>query len=319
MLGSVPPWLDVKPSDFVHAAAMGAEAGLQVAKMRQAAETTNAEMQLRAFEHEQQMQMRAEEIQAQRERSNAELQARMSYNMANREMRQETEKTRTAQQDIQNKRMQADLEERMRHNTATEEISADKADAMVRGGEATIVTHPELPGVKFLRNPSGAEVRVSNAVRGPNVQLEASGKPKGYSGPLADPTIQSLMGTNAPAALAPPPPVQPHLLPSTPDNPNALRMGTPQGTLSIGDPTGGVAAPPSGIPDIGTPALSMPSMPTFTPAPKNKSDRKVGETYMLPKGGLHTWREGGWEPYTPPGHDETSVPDEEDTTPDETP
>ena len=52
---------------------------------------------------------------------------------------------------------QGSLGEMTAHNQAMEGISADKAAQMLEQGGAQIVEHPEAPGLKFLRNPSGAE------------------------------------------------------------------------------------------------------------------------------------------------------------------
>jgi len=38
-----------------------------------------------------------------------------------------------------------------------EQINADAAADKLANGQATITTHPEAPGVLFLRNPSGSE------------------------------------------------------------------------------------------------------------------------------------------------------------------
>jgi hypothetical protein len=94
----------------------------------------------------------------------------------------------------------ASLDERTAHD-----VSMEEARNAVKSGQATIVEHPELPGVKFLRNPSGAESRITPGERSPTVALDAAGRPKGYSGQLNNLTVQALMGTNAPAALNPPP------------------------------------------------------------------------------------------------------------------
>jgi hypothetical protein len=296
-LGSIPPWLDVKPSDFVHAAAMGAEAGLQVAKMRQAAEESaanrgqrasehSAEMELRQFERQQQMQMRAEEIQAQREKSRGELQARMDYNTANLELRKKDEKDKTDQQVIQNKRLQADLDERIRKNAAAEENTTPED-----------LTTKTLNGKTFqLRGGKWYHIPEYKSPTDTITETIPAAEPK--EAVPAQPAGTGFLGTGlfaSPAQAA------------SPAIPGHGEMKRTRHVPQNLDPTAGTAPLP-GIPDIGTPALSIPAMPTFTAAPKNKSDRKTGETYMTPKG-PHTWNGDAWEAYAPPSHDEKTVPD----------
>jgi hypothetical protein len=315
-LGQIPPWLDVKPSDFVRAAAMGAEAGLQVAKMRQAAEEAaanrgqrasehSAEMELRQFERQQQMQMRAEEMQAQREKSKADLQARMDYNMANLGLRQQEEKAKAGQQVITNKRLQDDLDERIRKNSAAEDnATPEDLTTKTLNGKTFQLRGGKWYHIPEYKTPTDTVTETIPAV---SPQEAVPAKPAGTG----------LLGTGlfaSPAQVG---------SPATPGHGEMKR--TRHVPLNF-DPNAPVAAS-SPIPDIGGPDIATPPMPTFTAAPKNKSDRKAGETYQTPKG-PHTWNGDAWEAYTPPSHDapDMPLPDEgvpsppdDEPSPDETP
>ncbi len=146
MLGDLPPWLNVGPTDYLRAVQAGGAAGLGIAeaqnRAREAA-TRTAEAQRAAAQQQWEF--------GERMRQSAEEHA------ANRDL----ESQRLAQTADYNKGMLGyhlgSLGEQTAHNQAMEQISADKAADMLARGEATIIEHPEAPGLKFLRNPSGAE------------------------------------------------------------------------------------------------------------------------------------------------------------------
>ena len=181
----------------------------------------------------QQLQQQAAEMSARQQQADAAQQDLQDYRM--REMASKHQERETEQQGLQDYRMsevsarksQADLagtraDETARHNQAVEkglldyrnsrieqidnaqEISSDKAKAMVGRGEAQVVTFPEAPGMQFIKNPSGSVFKISGSTREPSVSLNASGIPERFSGPLNNPTIQGLMGANAPASMLPP-------------------------------------------------------------------------------------------------------------------
>jgi hypothetical protein len=112
-LGSIPPWLEVHPSDFVRAASEGAQAGLAVARLNQAADESakraaehgkefEEAQSLRKWEQQQQMQMHADQIRAALQKSKDDLAARTMYQRSMMDARSKSEA------------------ETMRHNLATE-------------------------------------------------------------------------------------------------------------------------------------------------------------------------------------------------------
>jgi hypothetical protein len=112
------------------------------------------------------------------------------------------------------------LSETARHHDAMETISADKAAAALQRGEAAPITFPEFPGMTFIKQPSGAILKVESAVRQPTVSLDADGKFKGASGALGSPAMRNLIGTNS--------------LPGFPNNPNQSWEPPP----NLGSPAG---------------------------------------------------------------------------------
>lgn len=192
MLMPVAPWLH--PPDFLGAMEAGSAAGTR--QRAQAASESEAADRLR---------LAYDSLASHEKMQNETAQAKMAANEAAMDLRRSQME---GLQDYREKqagfRQQAldtaadSLQERTRHD-----VSMEEARAAVKSGQATIVEHPEFPGVKFLRNPSGAESRISPSERAPSVRLDAAGKPQGYTGQLSNPVIQSLMGTNAPTALNP--------------------------------------------------------------------------------------------------------------------
>jgi multidrug efflux pump subunit AcrA (membrane-fusion protein) len=107
---SVPPWLDVHPSDFVRAAQAGAALGAQISE---AQARINAAAQARAqaaWEFQQQMRERAQQRQAEERRASAQLEAATRYHLATlEEARQRARETSS-------------------HNAALEQAAQDRVD-----------------------------------------------------------------------------------------------------------------------------------------------------------------------------------------------
>lgn len=172
---SVPPWLNVGPTDYLRAIQAGTATGLQVAEAQNRAQEAAArramaqqESQRQAWEFGERMRLAAEENARQGEYQQGMLDWR----------RQQVQQdmARAAQGD---QLAQARLAEMQRHNLATETISQNRAEALARTGKASIVEHPEAPGMKFLRNPSGAETPIIRPAKdmtlGQKAQLTLSG------------------------------------------------------------------------------------------------------------------------------------------------
>lgn len=149
---SIPPWLNVSPGDFVKAAQMGAEAGLSVARLRQAAEEAaanrdqsaqefNARMQqakrdeeFKHWEAQQANALAAQKMQQQAELSGATLGARTAYNLANLSLRDRTATANEQYRQSQSSRLAglADLQRQAEARRVQEEKrrqgAADSAD-----------------------------------------------------------------------------------------------------------------------------------------------------------------------------------------------
>lgn len=163
------------------------------------------------------------------------------------------------------------------------EISKENAENRVKKGDGEFFSDPKAPGQVFYRQPTGHVMKVVGAPKTPSISYKLNDNMT-LHGQANDPTMLSAMGTNAPAALVPPPPAEPHLLPPTADNPNALRMGSPRGTLTIGDPTGG--APTS----TGTAAADLLSSTTPNSAPSKVTSQE--EFDALPSGATYIGEDG---------------------------
>ena len=141
-----PTWLQVQPTDYLHAVQAGGAAGLGIAEAQNRAREAAA----RTAE--------AQRAAAQRE---WEFNERMRQAAEEHASKDAFKQQQLAQQGKYQEGMlnyhQGSLGEMTAHNQAMEGISADKAAQMLEQGGAQIVEHPEAPGLKFLRNPSGAE------------------------------------------------------------------------------------------------------------------------------------------------------------------
>lgn len=104
-LGSIPPWLNVSPSDFVRAAQMGAETGLAVARTRQAADQFAREMEFKQWEAQQAQELRREEMQRRAEQQKAQNEARLAYNLANIGIRQASQQNLAQFRESQKQRL----------------------------------------------------------------------------------------------------------------------------------------------------------------------------------------------------------------------
>jgi hypothetical protein len=159
-LSGLPPWLDVHPSDFVRAASEGAQAGLAVARLNQAADeaaTRAAEhgkefeeaQALRKWEQQQQMQMHAERMREDFQKSKDDLAARTMYQRSMMEARTQAETDRQAtakatQQhwqdslDLQRQRMEGDAGKQSRLQSQEIRLEAKSELAGINQRIATV-------------------------------------------------------------------------------------------------------------------------------------------------------------------------------------
>lgn len=155
-LGSLPPWLQINPREYLLATQAGVQAGHAIAESARL-----------AFEEQQKMQMAAEHQKAQLAQQAIENAAQRLAAERLENYRQQEVAARNAQLGIENKRLgsldiqQQRADEMARHNQAMEEARLNARP------EAGITTLPDAPGFTFLRNPSGA---LTPLVRPPHVQ-----------------------------------------------------------------------------------------------------------------------------------------------------
>jgi hypothetical protein len=283
----LPSWLDIRPSDYMQAIEAGDRSGQALVEQKNRAD----EAKFKNWMQVQQLQQQASEMTARQQQAQSAAQALQEYRM------QEAATADTKQKELQDYRMSemtarqthADTagtraDETARHNQAVEkglldyrnsrldqidnaqEIAADKAKKMVDRGEAQVVTFPEAPGMQFIKNPSGSVFKISGSTREPSVSLNASGIPERFSGPLNNPTIQSLMGTNAPASMQP----APAQTPTMPDEAAPANLGEylRRPPISFG------SAPGLPMADTSTPGLPS----SDTSAPVKASVRKFRDS-----------------------------------------
>ena len=185
-LESLPPWLNVGPTDYLHATQTGGAAGLGIAEAQNRAraeaariEQANRDAAQRAWEFTVQSRNSSRDAANRIALAQQETMARMQEAQraaAQREwefgenMRQKAAELASGERLDERKLDQTEkyqgglldwhkntLGENIAHNMEMESIAADKAAKLVEDGQAQIVEHPEAPGLKFLRNPSGAE------------------------------------------------------------------------------------------------------------------------------------------------------------------
>jgi hypothetical protein len=200
-LGDLPPWLNIQPAQFLQATEAGARAGLSVAELRQQAMARAAQMaeararaQQQAWEFNETMRQRAAEQAA----LNQHRQSQIEQSRAENQMMMDYRNRQLASGGVDDALARERFGEVMRHNQAMEGISMDKAKAAAEQGAATIITHPEIPGKKFLRQPSGHEVPIneSSGELTPSKKLELKMRGLGMMAPrgtefAGDPAYQS--------------------------------------------------------------------------------------------------------------------------------
>lgn len=148
-LGSLPPWLNIHPTDFLAATESGSALGQRIAQAQQAAWEEDQRMRMQQEQHA--IENAANRLAAER------LEQYRQSEIANRQAELGIETKRLGSLDIQQQR----ADEAARHNAAMEE-------ARITGRpEAAITTLPEAPGFTFLKNPSGA---LTPLVRPPHQQ-----------------------------------------------------------------------------------------------------------------------------------------------------
>lgn len=324
-LGGLPPWLEIHPSDFVRAAQMGAEAGLQVARMNQAAQEaaaaraqradeSAADRALRQFEHQQQMELRAQEIAAEREKSKDAMDSRMAYNMANLELREKSQKDREAANEAINTFRQKSSE------LAAQRLKDREDQFQERQSLAQAAEDRRLEEA----NRRSEEAKIRDQLQRDLYELKRDKKAVFHyknedgstlTGTLDDPEVAAMHAKRtAPAA--------PGLL---------SRIGTGLANLiGGGDETGGIqpiGQAPTGTPtapeNVPSPALSFPSpgvppmaAPSFRRAPVDPEEREAGTVYMTSKKGPALWNGKAWEPYTPGMPTEPTAQESDSSIPD---
>lgn len=218
----VPPWLSFGPLDFVHAAAQGADIGLRRSQIDTGANEAADRLQLayaqlageqsRASMSESGANARAAMARAaEEERSQAsdrlkeiihqsqidEFKQRLGVQQGGLDLNRDKANNLLDYRNARLGQFESGLDETARHHGQTESISADKASAMLKRGEAMPITFPEFPGVTFIKQPSGTILKVESALRSPTISIDSTGAFKGASGPMGNPQMRAIMGTNA--------------------------------------------------------------------------------------------------------------------------
>lgn len=165
-LAPLPPWLHVNPAQFLEAARSGTQAGLGIAGLRQRAALAQQEAaqqaqaqafreqeaarqdELRRWELGQQLAQKAAEQAAEGERAAAAL--------------EETKRYRLDQSDIEREK----LAELSGYHDVMGEAALARAGGIEGMGGGQIVTHKEVPGRLFLRQPSGHEIMLPSSTGG---------------------------------------------------------------------------------------------------------------------------------------------------------
>lgn len=155
-LGSLPPWLQINPRDYLLATQAGAQMGHAI-----------SDATTRAFEEQERMKMAAEHqksVLAQQAIENA-AQRLAAERLEN--YRQQEVAARNAQLGIESKRLGAlDIQQQRADELARHNMEMEKAK-LAAHPEAGITTLPDAPGFTFLKNPSGA---LTPLVRPPHAQ-----------------------------------------------------------------------------------------------------------------------------------------------------
>lgn len=165
-LAPLAPWLNVGPVNYLEAAKAGTQAGLGIAGLRQRAALAQQEAAQQA------------EAQAFREEEAARQDAlrrwELGQTLAQKAAEQAAESERAAANLAETQRYRLDQTALGREQLAAEtgwrnkmaEASLMKAGGADGAGGGQIVTHEEVPGRLFLRQPSGHEVLLPNASGG---------------------------------------------------------------------------------------------------------------------------------------------------------
>jgi hypothetical protein len=194
-LGTIPPWLQVTPSQFLEAAKAGSALGLQVGEQNNRASEAAAQRSQRAWEAQQQMAMKARELEDEDARAAATLAETHNYRLGEQDIAREhlaqTERGQLREADIARERIaEADRYHRLReqailtrndalaaHWQEMETIARDKANKAVVG--AKIIQHPEVPGAYFLQQPTGHEQLLSIDGKAPTAEQVTSVRLRG--------------------------------------------------------------------------------------------------------------------------------------------
>lgn len=168
---AIAPWLN--PLDFIGAMHQGAALGLQQRQIGNQASEAAGNLAAKYAEMGNQAAMASDRVSADREQAAASLALRKSMDEQQGLERQAqlnqqaalaanalAERTQAAN-DL-NAFRTGTLKENSRHHGAIELSAAQK----LLGGNASIITHPETPGVLYLRNPSGSEVPIIRPAKG---------------------------------------------------------------------------------------------------------------------------------------------------------
>jgi hypothetical protein len=130
---ALPPWLDINPSQFLAAMEAGTRAGQAASLAAQ-----------RRWEQEQQLLLEQKRLEAQQAHQKALLDATTAYRLN--QLGLGKERIAAAQ---------ASEEERQRHNQAIEDLYSQRESRISDKPDAEVVSLPEVPGVKFIKQPSG--------------------------------------------------------------------------------------------------------------------------------------------------------------------
>lgn len=315
-LGQIPPWLEVKPSDFVHAAQMGAEAGLQVARMNQAATEAAQNRAQRAgeaeqnrafrqFEHQQQMELRAQELADRREETKAQLEARTAYNMAQLGLRASGQAETQARDEASRKRWEREQIERERHNLALEGgVGGPGGKPMTEFQRAEVEHWNRTTPAKS--DPFDAQDRAQTLRRMGEIVRALDKNPPTED---RDRLVSEWMDLRD---------KQTDL-----DKKRVALAIPPAGPAAVSAPPSATAPAPIAPPPVAAASIVAKQSMSFPPAPMDPENRETDMVYATPKG-PHKWNGSKWEPYVPgmpteptaeepsgnvpePGADETSA------------
>lgn len=217
-LGGIPPWLNVNPSDFVRAAQMGSEAGLAVARTRQAADQFAEQMQFRRWEAEQADQLRREAMQQRQQQLEAQQQARLAYNLANIGIRQAAQEGLQRYRESQKQHLADSLALQVQEETRRKQAEArrqqQEAERQKRLGKADEIWAKKeeiksLYAALSKETDPPEQARLKNQIRFAMQDLKAIGGTPDQTGPVEDPYFDEMVPPdNAPAPVPSPGPAE---------------------------------------------------------------------------------------------------------------